>query len=166
MFSTYFFCLPIVIANNNFFRNVYGRMFFLRLSLKTTFMKKVFLMVAIAVSMAATAQTKKKVPPPPPPPVEAVNDVPPPPPPKPPLPPPPPALPKDFTDFLSRNPSVKSIHWQNETIIIKKKNEEAEKYALTEDGIRQAEAKYGKLPKAPPPPPKPPVPPKPELEYQ
>jgi hypothetical protein len=132
-------------------------------------MKKVFLMAALAVSMAASAQTKKKAPPPPPPPpppVEAVNDIPPPPP-KPPAPPPPPALPKEYTDFLNRNPSVKSIHWKNETVVIKKKNGEAEKYALTEEGIRDAEAKYGQLPQAPPPPPpKPPKAPKPEQEWQ
>ncbi|HEV7332098.1 MAG TPA: hypothetical protein VGN63_13770 [Flavisolibacter sp.] len=123
-------------------------------------MKKVFLLAALAVSIAASAQTKKKVPPPPPP-VEALNDIPPPPSPKPPLPPPPPALPKDYTDFLSRNSSVKSLHWQNEILVIKKKNGQTERYVLNEQGIREAEAKYGKLPQAPPPPPKPPVPPTP-----
>src|SRR5687768_10886399 len=114
-------------------------------------MKKVFLLAAMAVSMAAMAQTKKKAPPPPPPPPPVVEIIKiPPPPPEPPAPPPPPALPKEYTDFLDRNPSVKSIHWKNETVVIKKKNGESEKYALSDKGIRDAEAKYGQLPQAPP----------------
>ncbi|HEY1023385.1 MAG TPA: hypothetical protein VGE06_13790 [Flavisolibacter sp.] len=131
-------------------------------------MKKVFLMATLAVSMAAAAQTKKKTPPPPPPPpiVEAATPAPPPPP-KPPAPPPPPALPKEYSDFLERNPSVKNLHWKNQTLVIKKKNGETEKYMLNDEGIREAEAKYGKLPQVPPPPPpKPPLAPKPEQEWQ
>lgn len=130
-------------------------------------MKKAFLIAGFAaITICASAQSKKKIPPPPPeppkPPVEIVADVPPPPPP---LPPPPPPvltadeiaeLPEDFKDFLKRNPSVGSVHWSDNTIFIVPKKGKAERYVLDENGIRQAEAKYGKLPEAPPPPPAPP----------
>lgn len=146
--------------------------FFPRISIdKTTFMKKKFFLagVAFALAVSVSAQTKKKVPPPPPkppkPPVEILKDIPPPPPPPlppPPLTPPPPEwtqeeiaeLPEDFQDFLKRNPSVGSIHWNNNSIFIISKKGKADRYVLNEDGIRQAEAKYGKLPTSPPPPPK------------
>ncbi len=144
---------------------------------KTSFMKKAFLVVglALAVTVTASAQNKKKEPPPPPeppqPPAVVVHEIPPPPPPPPPLP-----LQEDFPDdykaFLKRNPSVKSLGWtfQNE-LIIRLKSGKEERYQLNEKASRAAaEAKYGQFPAAPPPPPKPPVPPKPprapEPEYQ
>lgn len=138
-------------------------------------MKKAFLVAgfAIAVITTASAQTKKAPPPPPKPPVPPteIKVAPPPPPPapgEPPAPPPPPPaitdadiadLPKDYQDFLTRNPSVSSVHWTESTIVIVLKKGKTEKYALNEKGIEQAETKYGKLPMAPPPPPKPPKPP-------
>ncbi len=130
-------------------------------------MKKAFLAAgfAIAVTISASAQSKKKEPPPPPeppkPPVEIVDSIPPP--------PPPPTilnddeiveLPEDYQEFLKRNPSVGSVHWNDNAIVIVPKKGKAERYVLDDNGIRQAEAKYGKLPQAPPVPPPPPVPPK------
>lgn len=143
-------------------------------------MKKAFLVAGalLTLAIAAHAQSKKQPPPPPPPPtppVEMTNDVPPPPPP----PPAPPVKdeektthPKDYQDFLDRNPSVKSVGWnfRNEVIVYLKSGKE-ERYKLDEEGRKEAEAKYGKLPVPPPPPPippkppvapKPPVPPRPE----
>lgn len=133
-------------------------------------MKKVFLVAgfAVALSLGAAAQSKKRVPPPPPPPplVEAVDPVAPPPPP-----PPPPApthlsekeiaaLPADYQNFLKRNPSVGSVFWHDDAVYVVLKKGDIERFALDEKGIREAEAKYGKLPVAPPPPPEPPAPPK------
>jgi hypothetical protein len=140
-------------------------------------MKKAFLVAgfAVALTLSASAQSKKKEPPPPPkppkPPVEMVDAVPPPPPPAPPPPPPPPAptslseeeiasLPADYQNFLKRNPSVGSVFWQEGAIYIVPKKGDIERFRLDEKGVREAEAKYGKLPEAPPPPPAPPVPPK------
>lgn len=140
-------------------------------------MKKAFLAAGffIAVVVTASAQTKKAPPPPPKPPAPPteLKIAPPPPPapgqpPAPPAPPPPPVpsdaditeLPKDYQDFLARNPSVGSIHWTENSVVIVPKKGKAEKYALDEKGMTQAEAKYGKLPAAPPPPPIPPAPPK------
>ena len=142
-------------------------------------MKKAFFVAGLALALAGTvsAQTRKKEPPPPPrppnPPIEQVTDVPPPPPPAPPPPPPPPppfppilseeeiaALPEDYRNFLNRNPSVSSVQWNRDAIFIIPKKGKAERFPLTEKGIKQAEAKYGQLPVAPPPPPEPPKAPK------
>jgi hypothetical protein len=147
---------------------------------KTTFMKKVFFAVGFIVAFAlnAAAQSKKKDPPPPPkapkPPIEVVDVLPPPPPPPAPPPPPPPPpmprelsdeeianLPDDYRNFLNRNPTVGSVHWNNGAIFIVPKQGKVERYVLNEKGTREAEAKYGKLPQAPPPPPEPPTPPAP-----
>lgn len=125
--------------------------------------KQIFAAGFVALlTVAASAQKKKQPPPPPEPPAAMKMDVPPPPPP-----PPPPALtddeiaelPKDYQDFLSRNPSVGSVHWNNNAIFIVPKKGKVERYVLNEKGLAEAEAKYGKLPAAPPPPPKPPKPP-------
>lgn len=118
----------------------------------------------LTLAIAAQAQSKKQPPPPPPPPppVEMTNDVPPPPPP----PPVPPVkdgektiYPKDYQDFLDRNPSVSAVRWQDNAIVIERKDGKTERYVLDENGTRQAEARYGKLPAPPPPPPMPPKPP-------
>lgn len=136
-------------------------------------MKKAFLAAGLVVTLAGTvsAQTKKKLPPPPPeppkPPVEMVNIAPPPPPPPAPVPPPPPpppvvvlskkeiaALPEDHRNFYKRNPSVGSLHWEEDAVLVVLKKGDTERYPLDENGIKQVEAKYGKLPTAPPPPPR------------
>jgi hypothetical protein len=151
------------------------------LAVKTSCMKKAFLVAGsmVAMAIAAHAQTKKEPPPPPKPPkppVEMTKDVPPPPP-VPPAPPPPPAppeftedeiadLPTDYQDFLKRNPTIGSVRWNQNSIFIVPKKGKPERFPLTENGLAQAEAKYGKLPASPPPPPeppRPPVPPKPPV---
>lgn len=150
---------------------------------KPGYMKKTFLVAgfALALTLAASAQSNRKAPPPPPkpptPPAEAVHDVPPPPPPPPMAPPPPPpmpttlsketiaGLPQDYQDFLKRNPSVGSVNWHEESVFVVLRNGEVEQYSLNEEGIKQAEGKYGKLPQAPPPPP-PPKAPKPPKSKQ
>jgi hypothetical protein len=61
---------------------------------------------------------------------------------------------------LDRNPSISAVHWKDHAIVIEKKDGNTEEYVLDENGMKQAEAKYGKLPA---PPPTPPVPPKPPI---
>lgn len=145
-------------------------------------MKKAFLVAGSVFFLAvvASAQSRKQPPPPPKPPTPPAamtKDIPPPPPPPPSEPPAPPAppppdmtgnettdLPADYQDFLARNPSVGSLHWKANAVVIALKKGGQERYSLDEKGIEQAEAKYGKLPVAPPPPPKPPKPPVPHQD--
>lgn len=154
-------------------------------------MKKKFIVAGLAAFMigTASAQENEGAPPPPPkppkPPVENVKDIPPPPPPPAPpppprakqkLPPPPPQppvdamkLPSDYTDFLKRNPGVRSLGWNNTNeLVVRLKSGSEEKYNLRDEkSVKNAEAKYGQLPSAPPPPPPPmapPPPPKPPVK--
>jgi hypothetical protein len=129
---------------------------------KRFFMKKQLVVGGLALLMttAVLAQKRKAPPPPPePPPPPVVMSQP--------VPPPPHVrkakLPKDYQDFLIRNPSISSVGWQDHSIIIQKRNGDKEVYLLNGTGIQQAEAKYGKLPLAPPPPPPPPAPPEPPV---
>ncbi len=139
-------------------------------------------MASLAFMMfSAVSAQKEAVPPKPPkaptPPVERLKDIPPPPPPAP-LPPdapPPPSappilsveqldlLPDDYQAFLSRNPSVGSLRWNKEAVWVMLKDGKEERYLLNEEGVKQAEAKYGQLPVAPPPPP--PLPPPPPMKH-
>jgi len=66
---------------------------------------------------------------------------------------------EDYEAFLKRNPSVKSLSWTTNEVIVNLKSGKQERYnTADEKSIKDAEAKYGKLPMAPPPPP-PPLPP-------
>ena len=70
----------------------------------------------------------------------------------------------DLRTFLKRNPSVRSLNWTENAVIIKLKNGKEERYLLHDKkSMNEAEEKYGEFPLAPPPPPKviaPPPPPK------
>ncbi len=71
-------------------------------------------------------------------------------------------VPKEYNDFLKRNPSVKGLSWNNSEVIIRLKSGKEERYNL--DNTQETDAigrKYGKLPIAPPPPPPPPAAPLP-----
>ena len=148
---------------------------------KTSCMKKKIIMAGLAFMMVGAASAQKEAAPPQPPkppkpPIENSKEIPPPPPPAPlpPDPPPPPAppilsaeqietLPNDYQAFLSRNPSVGSLRWNKEAVWVMLKDGKEERYLLNEEGIKQAEAKYGQLPVVPPPPP--PLPPPPPMKH-
>ena len=147
-----------------------------------------FAFVVIAASAQVGKEAPPKPPPPPKPPIEKIKDVPPPPPPpaEPPAPPEPPAVPAppeaplppeppqpplppeqgdlevwqsdEFDAFMKRNPSIKSMHWnQRNELIVELKSGKEEKYNLNDEASKKAAvAKYGELPSAPPPPPPPP----------
>ncbi|HEX2532572.1 MAG TPA: M56 family metallopeptidase [Chitinophagaceae bacterium] len=78
------------------------------------------------------------------------------------VPPPPPPVPavvpaRGNDDFFKRNPSVRSVHWKNDRIILQLKNGKDEQFDLSNSAdMRRFKEKYGKLPVAPPPPPAPP----------
>jgi hypothetical protein len=122
-------------------------------------MKKRISLAAVAFFTVcfAMAQTKKeKVQPPPAPSVEAIEA---PPPlakaPEAPVPPVSVEMPDDYQDFLSRNPSVKSIARTKSNVVhiyLKSGAEEVFDLDKIEEGEKLT-AKYGKLPTAPPPPP-------------
>ncbi|HEX8334017.1 MAG TPA: hypothetical protein VF622_15465 [Segetibacter sp.] len=89
---------------------------------------------------------------PPVPPVEKIGEVPP----APDAPPPPfdGGIPEDYKAFLKRNPTVRSLGWTEESVIVRLKTGKKERYILTDEkSIKEAETKYGELPEAPPPPP-------------
>lgn len=71
-------------------------------------------------------------------------------------------LPDDYNDFQKRNPTVRSIEWTEQNIIILFKSGKKETYLRNDAKILAAiEKKYGELPVAPPPPPPMVVPPAP-----
>lgn len=98
----------------------------------------------------AGAQDETVAPPPPPPPPEIVKHI-------------ADADPPTDKEFLKRNKSVRSVHWNFENdIIITLKTGKEERYHLKDKKqVEAAESKYGMLPVAPPPPPLPPPPPPP-----
>lgn len=66
-------------------------------------------------------------------------------------------LPEDHNDFQNRNPTVRSIEWTEQNIIIQLKSGKKETYRRDDaKSMAAIEKKYGALPVAPPPPPPPP----------
>ena len=125
------------------------------ISMKNQHMKKRIFLAAAAFLYVCNgmSQVKKAIPPaPPPPPPTAVESVeaPPPPPVQAPAP-----VPDDYKDFLSRNPSVKSIAWlKDNKVRVQLKSGTEEVYDLgNKQDTEKFTARYGALPEAPPPPP-------------
>jgi hypothetical protein len=125
-------------------------------------MKKIVITsLSFGVVLAVSAQKELRPANPPKPsipPIERLVEIPPVP--EVPPPPPPPAffeennVPTDHKLFLKRNPSVRSVGWSKETIIIRLKSGEQERYNIADEkSLKVAEKKYGSLPVAPPPPP-------------
>lgn len=113
-------------------------------------MKKITVVfAALLLSATAFSQSKKAkaAPPPPPPPRVEMKDLAPPPPPEPAA----PAIKDDA--FFKRNPNVKGLWIEDETVTIELKSGSSETYDLgNKEEAQQLEKKYGKLPEPPPPP--------------
>ncbi|MDB5193729.1 MAG: hypothetical protein JWQ96_3292 [Segetibacter sp.] len=126
-------------------------------------MKKILINgLALSLAVAASAQDEAKLPKPPKPPVEKLTDVPPPPPeaPRVSMASPIGKIPAEYSMFLKEKPTVRSLSWNYESVIIRFKSGKEERYTLSDKvSMKEAEAKYGELPAAPPPPPLPPLPP-------
>ena len=123
-------------------------------------MKKIFFIaITVLAGSVVFAQQKKENPPPPPPPkMLEVKEIAPPPPP-----PPKPAAaekinhPKDYSEFLKRNPTVKGIGWTDNQVRIRLKSGQEEQYFLNNKAeMQKLKNQYGELPAQPPPPPPPP----------
>jgi hypothetical protein len=126
---------------------------------KNQCMKKRFLVAVTILAASVSFAQQKKQPPPPPPKVNLDKFVPPPPPPPPPK---APAkermdLPRDYSAFLKRNPTVKNLSWSEDKVRVHLKSGKEEVYNLNNrEEMQKLQDKYGDLPVAPPPPPPPP----------